>query len=75
MTNIMLNAEVNMPKLPEFWWSPELHTWNLICRYWRIELAYKHNGMRDVNILNNIRLQLPETYDIFQGDKERPANY
>eukprot|EP00957_Ditylum_brightwellii_P068800 5222878-Ditylum_brightwellii.AAC.1 len=71
----MLQTERKMPKLPDFWWSPELHTKHLICQYWRIEVSSERNRLHNKNMLEEIRQQLPTNTDDYQGDANHPTIY
>eukprot|EP00957_Ditylum_brightwellii_P040493 3064545-Ditylum_brightwellii.AAC.1 len=75
VTKIMLQSEKKMPKLLDFWWSPDLHAKCLICRYLKIIASLERNRLHGKATLEEIGQQFPVDNNVYQGEADCPTIY
>eukprot|EP00957_Ditylum_brightwellii_P048359 3670228-Ditylum_brightwellii.AAC.1 len=66
-----MDAVNSLPKVPKAWRTPEIgHKFRLL-QYWRAKLSFQWNNTDGTHKLQQLRENLPEEIDIFQGQQEQ----
>ena len=67
----LVDAAETLAPYPIHWWTKEIEEKYKILQYWFAALTFKKCKTAGNDILKTLRTRLPQTTDIYQGNKDR----
>eukprot|EP00957_Ditylum_brightwellii_P166395 12666481-Ditylum_brightwellii.AAC.1 len=62
-----MQAECELPNVPDYSWAEEVHKANLAVKYWAVEQSFHQNRMIGEDVLDKLKEDIPPDVDIHQG--------